>query len=228
MVAVTQMPAEWAGSSRNRRRPSGISTPETTPMSTLLRMATAITSPSQAFPRQTNATAPTTRPNTMPIREPTNISCHQTGCVLQINASQSHEPDHDGHGLNAGIAAKGGDHGRKHRQDRDPSQCELESRDDECSEKYSEQIDAQPWQAKAHGPAYSPEVLVLVDANHPEHVLGRLVLEYVDQIVVGNHSEHSVIVVDHRKSQQIVVLQEASRLLLVGLGLTETTGRSTT
>ena len=56
-----------------------------------------------------------------------------------------------------------------------------------------------------------------MDADLAEHVLGCLVLEDVDQVVGGEGAEEVAVVVDHGEGEQLVALEHARRLLLVGV-----------
>ena len=54
-------------------------------------------------------------------------------------------------------------------------------------------------------------------AAHPQDVLRRLLLHDLDHVVGGDHPDQPAVGVDHRRRGEIVALELARHLLLVGL-----------
>ena len=124
--------------------------------------------------------------------------------------------DDDGQRLRGRVAAHAGHDRHEHRQRRDPLDGALEERHDRGGQKRGHQVDAQPRQPLAQRLARRRErALVAGHAGQTIDVLGRLVLDDVDDVVHGDDADQLVLFVDDRNGEQVVGRDLPRHFLLV-------------
>ena len=121
-----------------------------------------------------------------------------------------------GHGLRTGIAAHGGDDGHEHGKRHHLLDGGVEQADHEGGEDRRAEIDEQPDEAVLGGLPDRVGHRFAGHAAEPQDIFGGFLLDDLDHVVGGDHADQPLIRIDHRRRGEIVALEGARHLLLVG------------
>jgi hypothetical protein len=162
--------------------------------------------PSTGLPRVAHTTAAAASPSTSPLPTPTAASLSSALRELpQVNSPSAIPRTITVSVWVAAVAAHAGDDRHEHRERGDTIDGGLEQRDHRGRQERGHQVDAQPGQALSQRFRRGREgTLIAGDTGEAINVLGRLVLDDVDDVVNGDDADELVLFIDDRDREQVV------------------------
>ena len=207
-----------AGSTFRAFRPSGTRVPAVAATNMLQTMAMPSSRPSIGSFLVAQATPAATVPSASPFPTPMSASLARALRAFAHELAQRQAPHDHRQRLRRGVAPHPRHDGHEDGEGRDLLDRALEERHDRGRDEGRHQVDAEPRQAFAKGlPGRRRDALVAGNTRQAKQVLGRLVLDDVDDVVHRDHADELVLLVDDRHGEQVVGRDLARDFLLVGV-----------
>ena len=220
VTVVTNGPDAIAGSTPSRIRPSGMKMPPSAAAASTQIMASPITTPRSVDLEPGGGDAAHDHGKAQPVDEADHeLAAHHApriGVAQILGGERAHRHRH---GLRSGIAAHAGDDRHQHGERHHVGDRGLELADHPGGQQRGSQIGEQPGKpALDDGPDRVRQLFVAADAAERRDVLGGLLLDHVDHVIDVDDADQALGLVHHRGGDQVVALEHARHLLLVGGG----------